>query len=283
MASAPTSVSATSTDSTSITVSWTNSDTYSGIEVQYKTLYGTWTTASAVINGGETSYDFTAVSNIAYQFRVRGEDEVTGVMSAWSETSNWCICVLDIISSTLLLSGSSEDVVANTAIGDTNSATIEFSGYSLDAQSISTTYAFYLATSTGAVYQYSGDYKSDAGVVIPCDWQSKQTNFTDQFKELESRQKNIHFARLYYVDLDSTTGVTIKLSNDGGVTWDGTSTKSIGTGNGKNKSADFYFEGGPISGQIFTARIENADAANRLQVTALALYFDAGGEDFSLT
>lgn len=280
MASAPTDLTATSTSDTDITVAWTNAETYLFIELQYRTIYsGGWVTESASISRSETDYEFTATSNLEYKFRVRGQDTTTEIWSSWSNTDE-TICAVDVVVSTLEFSGSSTEVKTSTAVTDTVTATINFSGYSLEAQSIKTTYAYYLADSTGAVYQYSNDYNSDGGTAIPCYWQSKETNFTDQFKELENRQKNVHYVRLYYVDLDSSTGVTVKVSTDGGVTWASTITKSLGTGNGKNKSSDFFFNDGPVSGQLFTVAVETATTDKRFQLTALGLMFEPGGEDF---
>ncbi len=282
MASAQTGVSASSTSATAITVSWTNPGGYLYQELQYQTPYEGWTTESSSIGAGSTSYSFTATTNVEYYFRMRGQDSTTEVWSAWSETSNACTCAADTVVKTLELSGSSEDVVSSTSVSDTSSKTINFSGYSLDAQSITTEYAYYVADSTGAVYEYSPDYKSDGGTAIPCYWQSKETNFTDQYKELENRQKNVHYARLYYKDLDSSMNTSVKISTDGGATWAATSTKSIGTGDGKNKSSDFYFTDGAVSGQIFTIRVSHTTSDSRIQLTGIALYFEPGGEDFNI-
>lgn len=282
MANAPTGLSASSTSATEITVSWSlggGVSSYLNQELQYKTIYQEWTTESASIEGADTSYEFTAISNLRYEFRVRGQDITTEIWSDWSNTDS-TLCAIDTVVTTLNLSGSSTDVKASTAVSDTVSKTINFSGFSLEAQSITTTYAYYLADSTGAVYEYSGDYNSDGGTAIPCYWQSKETNFTDQFRELENRQKNVHYVRLYYVDLDSGTGVSVKISKDGGVTWDKSVTKSLGTGDGKNKSSDFFLEDGPVSGQLFTVAVETATTDKRFQLTALGLLFSAGGEDF---
>lgn len=285
MADPQTDVTATSTSATGITVSWTNPGGYVYQELQYKITHpypSSWATESATIGRDETSYDFTALSNHTWIFRLRGQDVTTEEWSGWSETSNLCTPAADAVFGVLYFEGSSVDSIRGTAYSDTVDATIEFSGYSLEAQSIKTTYAFYLASSTGAVYQYSGDYKSDAGIAIQSYYRSKQTNFTDQFKELENRQKNVHFARLYYVDTDDDVSTSIKISTDGGVTWVGAVTKTIGDGDGKNKSSDFYFTDGPVSGQFFTILISSATTDARLQWTALALYFEPGGEDFSV-
>ena len=285
MAEPQTGVTATSESATGIAITWTPSGGYMNQELQYKITYpypSSWSTESATIGAMAHSYEFTALSNHTWMFRMRGQDIVTEVWSGWSETSNRCTCWVDTVFNILFLSGLSENTIQGTAYSDTVDATINLSGYSADAQSIKTNYAFYLASSTGAVYQYSDDYKSDAGTAIQSYWRSKETNFTDQFKELENRQKNVHFARLYYVDTDEDVNTSIKISTDGGVTWVGAATKTIGDGDGKNKSADFYFEGGAISGQFFTVLISSATTDARLQWTALALYFEPGGEDFSI-
>jgi hypothetical protein len=237
---------ATSSTSTTHTATWSSSYTY--IWLQYSTIYTPWTTISSSLSGSD-NYEQTVTPNITYTYRANGSND-GATWSGWSDTAS-ATSYADTVLATLSLAGSSTDVTTSTAVSDTVSATINFSAYSLEAQSISTNYAHYLAASTGVVYQYSPDYKGDAGEAIPCYWQSKDTNFVDQYRELENRQKNVHFVRLYYVDTDSSVATTVKLSTDGGVTWDGTSTQSIGTGNGKNKSVDFYFEDGPVSGHSF--------------------------------
>ena len=282
MANPQTDVTATSESATEILIEWTNPGGYIYQELQYKITYpypSSWSTESATIGKTATSYDFTALSNHTWMFRFRGQDVTTEAWSDWSETSNECTCWVNTVFDVLFLSGSSTDVKASTAVTDTVTKTISFDGYSAEAQSIKTNYAYYLADALGVVHLYSGDYNGDAGVAIPCYWQSKQTNFTDQYKELESQQKNVHFVRLYYVDTDDDVPTSIKLSTDGGVTWAGSVTKDIGDGYGKNKSADFYFEGGAVSGQFFMVRIISATSDAQFQLTALALYFEPGGED----
>lgn len=282
MASAPTGLSVTSTSSSGATVEWTNVGTYLFIELQYKHEYLGWTTESASIRRTTTSYEFTGMlPNVKYTFRVRGQDTTTEEWSDWSNT-DFTTCAVDTVVKTLNFSGSITDIIGTTAVTETVTKTIEFSGYSREAGSISTTYAYYVADSVGNVYLYSGDYNSDGGTAIPCLWQSKQTNFVDQFKELENRYKNVHFVRLYYVDLDTTTPVSVKISNDGGATWAKSVTKNLGTGDGKDKSSDFFFNDGPVAGQFFTVVVETAATDKRFQLTGVGLLFDAGGEDFSI-
>jgi len=283
MANPQTGVTATSTSSTGITITWTIAEAYLYQELQYQTPYINWTTISASIKGTAETYSFIAVPNIEYMFRLRGQDATLETWSDWSDVSFPCTCALDVVSESIFFGGSSIDLLVEGTYSDTVTATITFDGFSLDAGSISTNYAHYLASSTGAVYEYSDAYEGDAGEKIPCEWQSKETNFVDQYKELEDMQKNVHFARLYYVDKTANVSTIIKLSNDGGVTWKKSVTKSIGTGDGKSKSADFFFPEGPLSGQFFTIKIENNDATSQLQWTAVGLYFDVGGEDFSVS
>ena len=278
---APTGLSATSTGATEITITWTNSEEYSSIELQRQTISQSWNPLKFFDTskvGYVETYSITATVSVIYEFRVRG---YSGGWSDWSNTDT-AVCWGDVGSSGIKLSGTSTEMVLSGDYSDTVSATIKFEGFSLDSGSISTAYAYYLADSAGKIYEYSDDYKGDAGNTIPCEWQGKETNFVDQFKELESRYKVIHFARLYYVDKSSGVSTTIKLSTDGGVTWKKSVTKTIGTGDGKNKSADFFFPDGPVSAQFITPKIESNTSDKDLQWTALALYFDPGAEDFSI-
>lgn len=270
-------LSAVSTDQDTITITWTSS--YDYVWLQYKQYGGEWTTIDDKLVNSDT-YGFTCIPNITYYFRARGSSDWGATYDDWTAQKT-ATSYADIVYTGLLFDGISIDFVNLEAADDTGSATITFDGFSLDSGSISTNYAYYLGDSTGKIYLYSDDYNGDAGETIPCEWQSKETNFVDQYKELENMQKNVHFARLYYVDKSSSVNTIIKISNDGGITWNKSVTKSIGTGDGKNKSADFFFPDGPVSGQFFTIKIENNTSDKQLQWTALGLYFDVGGEDFS--
>lgn len=261
-----------------IRVTWKLGTTYTMQQLQFRIPYERdWTYFDTKMDGDRVTYDVPVVWNKVYQFRVRGYINIIG-WYYWSDPSNYCSSGTEIGTGELLFSGKSTDIISGDAFEHGEDASLEFEGYSLEAQSLATTYAYYLASATGAVYEYAEDYTTDAGTAIPSLWRSKETNFTDQFKELESRQKNVHGIRLYYVDKDADVAVSIKASTDGGATWVGVATKTIGTGDGTAKSTDFYFDGGPVSGQFFTFLIASATDA-RLQWTALAVYFEPGGED----
>lgn len=123
-----------------------------------------------------------------------------------------------------------------------------------DSVSVKDNFKYYLASSTGKVFTYSGDYLSDDGSVIVSRWRSKTLDFSDQIPRCLDSFKELTGIKLIYKDLTEDTPVTIYVSTDGGQTWEW-QTKTLGTGSGQVLSANYHFI---KTGEYFIFAIEHA-------------------------
>lgn len=123
-----------------------------------------------------------------------------------------------------------------------------------DSVSIKDDFKYYLASSEGKIFTYSGDYLSDDGSVILSRWRSKTLDFSDQLPQCLDRMKEVTGVKLIYKDITSSTNVTVYVSSDGGATWEH-ETKLLGTGTGEILSATYHFI---KTGEYFIFAIEHA-------------------------
>jgi hypothetical protein len=267
---------ATASDSDTIGLAWTNSDAYSEIDIHYNKGSG-WVTYASGLDGDTTSYDVdNIVSNTLYTFRL--ELFKTGETAVYSNTDSAAIWS-DAPTETIQVSGSVVEYVTGTEYTDTVTGTVYISGAVLDAQSLKTDYAYYVGDSNGKIYQYSAAYTGDAGANIPARWESKDTDFADQNIEWADKFKTIEKIRLHYIDKTSDATVSLLISTDGGANWV-SKTRSIGTGDGKGKTADFFLI---KTGQIFRFAIVNASASDEFQFVGLEVFYSVGGDYFEIS
>ena len=167
---------------------------------------------------------------------------------------------------------------ASAGMVHSGTGTLSLSALSGGSQSIRTDWAMFLGSSTGVVYDYSPDYLSDDGVAVGAIWQSKQTDLADQVPEMADQWKNLWKVRLVYVDKTASTNVTVYVSADGGESWS-SRMKSLGTGDGTTKSADFYFI---LPFEFLDVKVEHASDANEFQWAGLYVYWTPAGEHFEI-
>ena len=137
----------------------------------------------------------------------------------------------------------------------------------------------YLGT-FGASYTFNCDYDSDCDKVFMSQWTSKDLDFTDQFEQHRNYYFTVERVLLEYVDVDADTPVTVHLSNDGGVNWI-TTTLTLGTGDGKQKVADFWLmrgEAAECTGKKFVLRLSSSSATTRFIWTGINLVFYPRGK-----
>ena len=264
---------ATASDSDTIGLAWTNSDTYSQIDIQYDKGAG-WVTYASGLAGTTTSYDVDdIVPNILYNFRLVLFKE--GEAAVYSNTDS-AGCFADTITDEIATSESVSDYATGSTVSDTIIDTMYVSDFIADATDIITNYAYYVATADGKVYEYSGFYKSDGGTAITAQWESKETDFADQHIENSDKFKTVEFVRLHYIDKSAGALIAIRVSTDGGASWT-TKTKNIGTGNNKGKTKDFYFV---KTGQIFRFAVRSVSTSDEFQWTGLEIFYTFGGDYF---
>ena len=264
---------ATASDTDTVGLAWTNSDTYSEIDIQFDKGAG-WVNYASGLSGSTTSYDVDdIVPNILYNFRlVLFKTDETAV---YSNTDN-AGCFADTITDEIKASESVTEYATAEDVSDTITDTMYVSDFVIDAKDLITNYVYYLGTATGGIYEYGGFYKSDAGTAITARWESKDTDFADQSIENSDKFKTVEFARLHYIDKSAGARISIKVSTDGGVSWT-TKTKNIGTGNSKGKTKDFHFI---TTGQIFRFAIESISIVDEFQWAGLEVFYNVGGDYF---
>ena len=264
-------------DTDTISLVWTNADSYDYINIEYDKGSG-WVTYVSGLAGDTTSYDIDdIVTNTLYIFRLRlrAPSNPIGSRLSFSNTDSAGIWT-ENPTAMVIVSPNIAEYVTGTDVTDEVTATVYVTGVVLDAISLKTNYAYYVGSSNGKVYQYSADYKSDAGTSISARWESKDTDFADQSIEISDRFKTVEFARLHYIDKTSSATVSVLVSTDGGATWT-PNTKSIGSGDGKGKTKDFHFI---TTGQIFRFAVENASTSDEFQWAGLDVFFSVGGNYF---
>ena len=270
---APSDLTATSSDADTIALAWENHDTYTDIYIEYNTGAG-WNRLDS-ISGALESHDHDgATTNTLHTYRVFGstkDDE-----SGYSNTDS-AACWSDTISEEVAASESVSDYATAEDVSDTITETIRISDFTIDAKDIITNYVYYVGTAAGGIYEYGGFYKSDAGTAIVARWESKDTDFADQDIESSDKFKTTEFIRLHYIDKSAGALITAEVSVDGGATWT-TETKNIGTGDNKGKTVDFFIV---KTGQIFRFAVKSASTSDEFQWTGLEAFYSVGGDYFN--
>jgi len=133
------------------------------------------------------------------------------------------------------------------------------------------------------LYLFDTSYKADNDKSIKSFYRTKRLDFTDQDGEALNQWKTIDKVQLTYRDLDADTPVTVYVSDDGGVNWVSTS-RTIGTGDKKTKTADFYFmDEERITSQFFTFKIECDSLNKTFEWNALSVYYEPRGGFFEIS
>jgi len=108
-------------------------------------------------------------------------------------------------------------------------------------------------------------------------WRSKRIDCGDQYPELVDVVKTMDRIQLEYVDEYASTPVTIAISDDGGEHWV-YRTRALGTGDGRQKVADFYFhDKDRITAKSFTVKLLSASSTTKFTWTGIYLYIEPRG------
>ncbi len=267
---APSDLTVTSISTSQIDLAWNNNNGYTNIRILRGTASGGSKTLIDTISGSATSYSNTSIStNTRYYYQVFGFPDVDRSNEAnaasWSEshteTSTW---------------GDAATMgIVTTATG---AETLTWTDFVRTSQSLKTDYGYFYGSSNGKVYEYSSAAQSDAGTNILAYWQSKRLDFSDQYPEAKDHWKAVQKIQLKYVDLTASTPFTVYLSTDGGVTWE-SSYRTLGTGDGKAKWADFFFI---TTGDMFSVKVESSSTSKKFQLLGVYIYFTLSGEVFEI-
>ena len=283
----PTSPDASVSGTSEITVSWTNGETYDTVHVEYN-AGGGWHELSP-IDGAETSLEVSVTDDTEWTFRVRGRfvlaysayssevsatihtSTVTGTINM-SSSAGHAVAYATTSSGTINLTSSAGHSVG---LHQTVTGTINLTASTGSAKTLKTNYAYYFGTTNGTTHIYSDTYKGDAGVVIPCQYITKDTDFTDQDQQSNDKWKTIYAVKVFYEDMSADTRMAVSISTDGGATWAASQTQTLGTGSEKRKDTTFFFI---VSGQFFRFKIFNGSASNTFKWLGMEVEYGESGE-----
>ncbi len=114
-----------------------------------------------------------------------------------------------------------------------------------------------------------------------CYMQTKDIDMSDQNPQYQNMFKTVDRVQLEYVDKSADTPVSVSLSTDGGATWLGTTSKTVGTGNGLSKVTDFWFL--QITGKMFRLKIESSSSAKDFVWSGAYIHYFVRGPFFGIT
>ena len=263
----PTSPAANATGASEITVTWTNGESYDNVYVEWS-VGGGWT-SYPILSGATTSKVANVIQNSQWSFRVRGAIDL--VYSAYSAEVS-ATCHANTSTGTINISSSAAHSVALT---NTVTGTINLSSSTSGAKTLKTDYLYYFGTKNGTTHIYSDTYKGDAGVIIPCQYITKDTDFTDQDQQSNDKWKTIYAIKVFYEDMSANTRMAVSISTDGGATWAASQAQTLGTGSEKRKDTTFFFI---VSGQFFRFKIFNGSASNTFKWLGMEVEYGESGE-----
>lgn len=112
-------------------------------------------------------------------------------------------------------------------------------------------------------------------------WTSKDFDMSDQNPPYQNMTKTIDRIQLEYVDESADTPVAMSISTDGGATWAATTTRLLGTGDGRTKVSDFWFL--PVTGKFFRVKLESTSTNKSFTWTGLFVHYYVRGDYFEVT
>ena len=279
-----------------MTITWTNGETYNAIDVEYNAGGGGWHYFDSLVSN-ETELVTSVTRDVQWCFRISAwvTREGFSEQSDYSET----VCETDAIvhhsntvTGTINLSSSiGHKVTYNTtsigiinlssstshavAFKQTVTGTINLTASTSGAKTLKTDYAYYFGTTNGTTHIYSDTYKGDAGVVISCKYETKDTDFAEQDQPSNDKWKTIYAVKLFYEDKSASTEISLSVSPDGGVTWPVSQTQILGTGSDTRKDTTFYFI---TSGQFFRFKVSSGSASTTFKLLGMEIEYQDAGE-----
>ena len=124
---------------------------------------------------------------------------------------------------------------------------------------------------------------SEPETSMECYYRTKSLDFTDQFPELINQWTEIDRIDIVYRDIDTSTPLSIHLSNDDGVTWVSKHT-TIGNGDKKTKIEPFYFKDtAVVFGKLFVLKIESTSSNKNFELLQIRIHIIPRAEYFKVS
>ena len=195
---------------------------------------------------------------------------VTGTINVSSSAAQVRACA-DTVTGTI---NTSANITQALAFTQTVTGTINVSANLDEASTLKTDYAYYFGTTNGTTHIYSDSYKGDAGVVISCQYVTKDTDFSDQDQESNDRWKTVYAVKLFYEDMSASTDLSVSISTDGGTSWT-SQTQTLGTGDETRKDATYWFI---VTGQFFRFKVFSGSASTTFKLLGMEVEYQDSGE-----
>jgi hypothetical protein len=142
---------------------------------------------------------------------------------------------------------------------------------------------FYVGNDDGDIYKISDTYEAEGAVAIPAYYRTKQLDFTDEYEQLIGMWKTVEHVTVTYRDVMASTPLSIHISDDGGVTWASKHT-TVGTGDGKIKTKDFWFLDSDLcTSDFFFFILESTSSDKTFEWLQIVVWFLPAGPFYRLS
>jgi len=256
---APTNLSAVADSTDKIILTWKdNSTNETEFEVYMKKEGGSYGSPTIKAKNAETHTETGLVVSTLYCFKVRAVNDT--INSLYSNVS----CVATDAAAVVPISNTGHQYVL---IIDTVNATIIKAPVITVPTTVTLsdvlTNTFDVVATDGAIHKFDTTH-ADNEYPVSSYIRTKDLDFTDQHPDISGMMKTIRKLRLIYEDIDADTPITAYISNDGGINWS-TSSATVGTGDGRVKTQDFYFMNSEyVTGLNFTFKVDCLSAITDL-------------------
>jgi len=280
---APTNLAAVANSTSKITLTWKdNSTNEAGFEVYMKHGGGAYGLEDTKAKNAVTDATTGLEASTLYCFKVRAINAVTS--SSYSNV----VCVatnsneeVPVVPSVTLLNRGHQDIDVIDAVNVTTiKAPVTTVIKTVETTEVLTN-TFDVIAADGATYKIDTTH-ADAGYPVSSYIRTKDLDFTDQHPDIAGMMKTIRKFRLIYEDIDASTPITAYISNDGGANWSASSA-TVGTGDGRVKTQDFYFMNSEcVTGLTFTFKLDCLSTAKAFLWLAFEIDFFVRGEHFNV-
>ena len=233
-----------------------------------------WRTVDADADNGRVIVDHLVFEGDAVTDAIHYVDTVTDSLSLSPSVSQ----IVDYTATPTVTISLSPTALHQADFNVTVTDTVNLTPSIGSSQSLRPTYEYYFGTDSGTVHIYSDTYKGDAGMIIACQYITKNTDFADQDNASNDRWKTVYAIKLFYEDVYADTDIVAAISTDGGVTWPYSKSQTLGNGNGARKDSVYHFI---VTGQFFMFRASSGSASSFFKLLGMEIEYQDSGEHWA--